>query len=416
MNNSTYHNVARLALDLARSSLRYAPVLRDEQAALARRIEELAGAHPRYGYRRIWALLDREGWSVNKKAVRRIWRQSGLKLAQPQAVPKPRRPHGQDRNACHLRPSRGKDDVWTWDFIFDRTSDGRSLKWLSLVDEYTRECLALEARRGMTAEDIRIILAEVAAGRGGPPCRLRSDNGPEFVAQVVRSWLEGTGSGPLYVAPGSPWQNGYAESFHSKVRDEFLDREEFESEPQARALGAPGRGSIIRNARTVPWDTEHRPNSRRPARGMCLSKKTRPIPRLLNERPGDSHYHWTKKWGAGQQLNPQHPSPFRSTQIHLGDQVVRQERDKNAQHNVELLGRHKTPAKPRRRDLGDVQRRDDRRTADRQSTQQPEGEKRIPIPCQSAAQRPNKIEDGQDHERPLSSPRCRRACPRRLTR
>jgi putative transposase len=233
---------ASRALDLARSSLRYAPVLRDEQAALARRIEELAGAHPRYGYRRIWALLDREGWSVNKKAVRRIWRQSGLKLAKPQAVPKPRRPHGQDRNACHLRPSRGKDDVWTWDFLFDRTSDGRSLKWLSLVDEYTRECLALEARRGMTAEDIRIILAEVAAGRGGPPCRLRSDNGPEFVAQVVRSWLEGTGSGPLYVAPGSPWQNGYAESFHSKVRDEFLDREEFESEPQARALGALWRG------------------------------------------------------------------------------------------------------------------------------------------------------------------------------
>ena len=122
----------------------------------------------------------------------------------------------------------------------------------------------------MTAEDIRIILAEVAAGRGGPPCRLRSDNGPEFVAQVVRSWLEGTGSGPLYVAPGSPWQNGYAESFHSKVRDEFLDREEFESEPQARALGASGRGSIIRNARTVPWDTEHRANSRRLARSMCL--------------------------------------------------------------------------------------------------------------------------------------------------
>ena len=233
---------ASRALDLARSSLRYAPVLRDEQAALARRIEELAGAHPRYGYRRIWALLDREGWSVNKKAVRRIWRQSGLKLAQPQAVPKPRRSHGQDRNACHLRPSRGNDDVWTWDFIFDRTSDGRSLKWLSLVDEYTRECLALEARRGMTAEDIRIILAEVAAGRGGPPGRLRRDNGPEFVAQVVRSWLEGTGSGPLYVAPGSPWQNGYAESFHSKVRDEFLDREEFESEPQARALGALWKG------------------------------------------------------------------------------------------------------------------------------------------------------------------------------
>ena len=96
----------------------------------------------------------------------------------------------------------------------------------------------LAARRGMTVEDIRGILAEVAAGRGGPPCRMRSDNGPEFVAEVVRSWLEDTGSGTLPVAPGSPWQNGYAESFHSKARDEFLNREEFESEPQARALGA----------------------------------------------------------------------------------------------------------------------------------------------------------------------------------
>jgi putative transposase len=226
------------ALDLPRSSLRYAPVERDGRAALARRIEELAGAHPRFGYRRIWALLVREGRSVNKKAVRRLWRLAGLKLAGPRAAPKPRRPHGQDVNACHLRTSRGKDDVWTWDFLSDRTSDGRSLKWLSLVDEFTRECLALEARRSMTAEEIRVILAGVAARRGGPPQRVRSDNGPEFAAEVVRSWLEGTGSGALYVAPASPWQNGYAESFHSKLRDEFLDREEFESEPQARAQGA----------------------------------------------------------------------------------------------------------------------------------------------------------------------------------
>jgi putative transposase len=233
---------AARTLDLARSSLRYAAVLRDEQAALARRIEDLAGAHPRFGYRRIWALLDREGWTVNKKAVRRLYRELGLKVARPRANPKPRRPHGQDRNACHLRPSRGKDDVWTWDFIFDRTSDGRSLKWLSIVDEYTRECLALEARRGMTAEDVRIILVEIAAGRGGPPCRMRSDNGPEFVAEAVRLWPEKTGSGSWPVAPGSPWQNGYAESFHSKVRDEFLNREEFESEPQAGALGALWKG------------------------------------------------------------------------------------------------------------------------------------------------------------------------------
>ncbi len=123
------------ALDLPRSGLRYAPVESDIRAALARRIEELAGTHPRFGYRRIWALLEREGWSVNKETVRRHWRQLGLKLAKPRANPKPRRSHGQDANACHLRPSRGKDDVWTWDFIFDRTRDGRSLKWLSLVDE-----------------------------------------------------------------------------------------------------------------------------------------------------------------------------------------------------------------------------------------------------------------------------------------
>lgn len=233
--------VAR-TLNLARSSLRYTPIVHDEEAALARRIEELAGLHPRFGYWRIWVLLDREGWTVNKKAVRRIYRELGLNVAQPRPHPKPRRVHGQDRNACHLRPSRGKDDVWTWDFIFDRTSDGRSLKWLSLVDEYTRECLALEARRSMTAEDVRIILAEVVASRGGPPCRMRSDNGPEFTAEVVRSWLEETGSGTLYVAPASPWQNGYAESFHSKLRDEFLNLEEFESEPQARALGTLWKG------------------------------------------------------------------------------------------------------------------------------------------------------------------------------
>jgi putative transposase len=225
------------ALDLARSNLRYTPIPSDQRAALARRIEDLAGLHPRYGYRRIWALLDREGWSVNQKTVRRHCRELGLKVAGLRVHPKPRRPHGQDANACHLQPSRGKDDVCTWDFIFDRKSDGRSLKWLSLIDEYTRECLALEVRQSMTAEEIQVILAEVAARRGGPPHRMRSDNGPEFAAEAVWSWLEASGSGALYVAPASPWQNGYAESFHSKLRDEFLNREEFESQVQAQALG-----------------------------------------------------------------------------------------------------------------------------------------------------------------------------------
>src|SRR3954454_23075392 len=120
--NVSQRRVSR-ALDLPRSSPRYAPVVRDGQVALARRIEDLAGAHPRFGYRRIWALLDREGWAGNLKAVRRLWRRWGVKLAGPRATPRPRRPHGQDANACHLRPLRGKDDMWAWDFIFDRTSD-----------------------------------------------------------------------------------------------------------------------------------------------------------------------------------------------------------------------------------------------------------------------------------------------------
>jgi transposase InsO family protein len=224
------------ALGLHRSGVRSIPARAEAEAELARRIEELSGLHPRYGYRRIWALLRREGRAVNEKAVHRAWKRAGLKLAGPRAVARPRRPHGQDVNGCHLRPSRGKDDVWTWDFIFDRTADGRSLKWLSLIDEHTRECLALEARRRMTADEIREILAGVAARRGAVPCRVRSDNGPEFVAEAIRSYLESTGSGSLRVAPGSPWQNGYAESFHSKLRDEFLELEEFESQSQAQAL------------------------------------------------------------------------------------------------------------------------------------------------------------------------------------
>jgi putative transposase len=227
------------ALGLNRSGIRYGPRTCEARAALARRVEDLAAAHPRYGYRRVWALLRREGWSVNKKAVRRLWRHAGLKLTGPaRPAPKPRRPHGQDQNACHLQPARGKDDVWTWDFIFDRTVDGRSLKWLSLIDEYTRECLVLEARRSMTAEEVQEILVAVVAARGAAPLRIRSDNGPEFAAEAIRSYLEGTGCGTLYVAPGSPWQNGFAESFHSRLRDEFLDREEFESVPQAGALAA----------------------------------------------------------------------------------------------------------------------------------------------------------------------------------
>ena len=189
-----------------------------------------------------------------------------------QAVPKPRRPHGQDRNACHLRPSRGKDDVWTWDFIFDRTSDGRSLKWLSLVDEYTRECLALEARRGMTARGhIRIILAEVAAEARRPavsaPERQRPGvRGPSgaFVAggDGFRSAVRGTGE-PLAERLRRSHSIARFATNSWTARSSRANRS-----PSVRRYSE--KGGLIRNARTVPWDTEHRPNSRRLARGMCL--------------------------------------------------------------------------------------------------------------------------------------------------
>ncbi|MDE2506179.1 MAG: transposase family protein [Planctomycetota bacterium] len=126
-----------------------------------------------------------------------------------------------------MRVSSGKDDVWAWDIVFDRTGDGRGLKWLTLVDDFTRECLALEARRVLKATDVQAVLARVVRERGGPR-RIRSDNGPEFASEPVQSWAAASGFGTLYIAPGSPWQNGFAESFHSRLRDEFLEREEFD--------------------------------------------------------------------------------------------------------------------------------------------------------------------------------------------
>lgn len=221
------------ALGLPRSSQRYQPKRRALRDALTQRIEELAAAHPRFGYRRIWALLLREGWTVNLKAVHRLWRASGLSLSHRGATRRAGASHGQDDNGCHVRPSEGINDVWAWDIVFDRTDDGRSLKWLTLIDEHTRECLALEARRQMRGEDVRGVLSSVVERRGIPG-RIRSDNGPEFVAEVVRAWVVASGFETLYIAPGKPWQNGYAEAFHSRLRDEFLERESFENVSQAQ--------------------------------------------------------------------------------------------------------------------------------------------------------------------------------------
>jgi putative transposase len=217
-----------------RSTQRQVPKPKEEEERLVRRILELVRQHPRYGYRRIWALLRREGWRVNRKRVHRLWRQQGLKVPRKQ---RKKRRLGCSANSCVRRPAEHKNHVWAWDFLHDRTTDGRALKWLTLVDEYTRECLALEVGRGMTAKGVSAVLAGVVQQRGAPG-HIRSDNGPEFIARAIRAWMSATGLETLYVEPGAPWENGYAESFNSKVRDELLNAEEFTSLLEARVLGA----------------------------------------------------------------------------------------------------------------------------------------------------------------------------------
>jgi transposase InsO family protein len=198
---------------------------------------ELVRTHPRFGYRRIGALLRREGWRVNRKRVYRLWRQQGLKV--PRKQHKKRR-LGHSDNGCVRRRPRGKDDVWAWDFIHDRTEDGRPLKWLSVVDESTRECLVLEVRRGLPAEAVIALLAKAVQHRGWPG-HIRSDNGPEFIAAAIRRWLEDAGVQTWYIAPGAPWENGYAESFHSRLRDELLNAELFTSLREAQLLAKEWR-------------------------------------------------------------------------------------------------------------------------------------------------------------------------------
>ncbi len=224
-------------MDQPRATQRYEEKIKRDEGALVKRMLELVGEHPRYGYRRIAALLRQEGWRVNLKRVYRLWRREGLKV--PQKKRKKRR-LGASENGCHRRRAERKDHVWAWDFVFDRTTSGSLLKWLSIVDEYTRECLTLKVARGITNEDVIDTLAELFAMRGVPQ-HIRSDNGPEFVAQAIRRWLGQLEIETLYIAPGSPWENGYAESFNSRFRDEFLAVEEFESLAAARKLTASWR-------------------------------------------------------------------------------------------------------------------------------------------------------------------------------
>ena len=199
---------------------------------LTRAVVTLASQYGRYGYRRITALLRRAGWSAGQGLVQRIWRREGLQVPQKQ---RPRRRLWRNDGCCvRLRPEH-RNPVWSYDFVSARTHDGRTLRLLTLLDEYTRECLAFRVERKIGSLEVIETLSEVMLWRGIPE-HIRSDNGPEFVAQKLRQWLGNLGTETLYIEPGSPWENGYCESFSGRLRDECLNGEIFYSLQEAQIV------------------------------------------------------------------------------------------------------------------------------------------------------------------------------------
>jgi len=220
-----------------RSTQRYQPWVADDEPRLVADIIRLATDYGRYGYRRVTALLRQQGWRVNHKRVERIWRAEGLKVPQKQ---KPRRRLWLNDGSCvRLRPQR-TNHVWSYDFVYGRTSDGLPLRFLTLIDEYSRECLALDVARSLTADDVLERLQQLFMARGMPEY-IRSDNGSEFTAHKVRAWFGRIGVKTLFIESGSPWENGYIESFNGKLRDEFLNRELLDTVFEAKVLTARWR-------------------------------------------------------------------------------------------------------------------------------------------------------------------------------
>jgi transposase InsO family protein len=215
-----------------RRTQRYAAIQRIDEDALTEAIVALASEYGRYGYRRITVELHKAGWQVGKDRVQRIWRREGLK------VPQKQKPRGRlwlnDGSCVRLRPERAHH-VWSYDFVSAMTHDGRTLRLLVLIDEYTRECLAIRVARRLGSYEVIETLADVMVWRGIPE-HIRSDNGPEFVAKELRKWLGKVGTGTLYIEPGSPWENGYCESFNGKMRDECLNGEIFYSLKEAQIV------------------------------------------------------------------------------------------------------------------------------------------------------------------------------------
>ena len=225
------------ALSIPRSTQRYERKVPDDEPRLIRDIVNLATQYGRYGYRRVTELLHWEGWVVNHKRVERIWRQEGLKV--PKRQPKKRRLWLNDGSCVRLRPTHA-NHVWSYDFVHGRTSDGRALRFLNIIDEYTRECLSIDVNRKLNSEDVLCRLAELFITRGTPE-HIRSDNGPEFTAEAVKTWLKRLEVNTLFIEPGSPWENGCCESFNSKFRDEFLNCELLDTLLEARVLTARWR-------------------------------------------------------------------------------------------------------------------------------------------------------------------------------
>jgi transposase InsO family protein len=220
------------ALGQHRSTQRRIPRTPDDEAALTADIVELARQYGRYGYRRITALLRTAGWMVNKKRVERIWRREGLKV--PGKQPKRGRLWLNDGSCIRLRPER-PNHVWSYDFVAERTHDGRGFRMLCIIDEFTREALAIRVARNLRATDVIDALCDLFILRG-VPTHIRSDNGPEFVAGALRDWIAAVGARTAYIEPGSPWENGYCESFNGKLRDELLNGEIFYSLKEARIV------------------------------------------------------------------------------------------------------------------------------------------------------------------------------------
>ena len=215
-----------------RSTQRRLPQGRADEERLIADMIELTRQYGRYGYRRIAALLRNAGWSVNDKRVERLWRREGLKV--PMKQPKKGRLWLNDGSCVRLRPEH-RNHVWSYDFVHHRTEDGRAFRTLNILDEHSRECLAIRVKRKLNSTEVIDALTDMFILRG-VPSYIRSDNGPEFIAEAVRDWIKAVGAKTAYIEPGSPWENGYCESFNGRMRDELLNGEIFYSLREAQII------------------------------------------------------------------------------------------------------------------------------------------------------------------------------------